>query len=145
EWSYHGLEVAVTAAADWLCSHNLSRGAHVAAYGVNSDAYLIGFLACARAGLVHVPINYALSGNELSYLLTQSDAEAVLVDPDLAANIEAVRAQTSVATILPLTGPSSLLEASQSDAAAINFESPETIAVNDLLQLLYTSGTTSKS
>src|SRR5699024_10930443 len=66
EWSYHGLEVAVTAAAGWLCSHNLSRGAHVAAYGVNSDAYLIGFLACARAGLVHVPINYALSGNELS-------------------------------------------------------------------------------
>ncbi|MDN5861816.1 MAG: acyl-CoA synthetase [Salinisphaera sp.] len=144
-WSYRELDDAVTAVAGWLLARGLSRGAHVAAYGTNSDAYVIGFLACARAGLVHVPINYALKGEELSYLLIQSEAQAVLVDPDLAANLEAVRADIAAATVLALRGGESLLEASRGPAPEpAAMESFGAAGDDDLMQLLYTSGTTSR-
>jgi fatty-acyl-CoA synthase len=62
EWTYRELDDAVTRAAAFLLGLGLAKGDRVAAYGKNSDAYLLGFLACARAGLVHVPVNYNLMG-----------------------------------------------------------------------------------
>ena len=59
-------------------------GDRVGAYGHNSDAYLIGFLACSRAGLVHVPVNQNLTGDDLAYIVGQSGSSLVLADPDLA-------------------------------------------------------------
>ena len=82
--SYTDLDDAVTRAAAHLLGLGLVKGDRVAAYGKNSDAYLVGFLACARAGLVHVPLNYNLTGPELSYLVNQSGSRAVLHDPALA-------------------------------------------------------------
>lgn len=144
-WTYRQLDDAITAAAHWLLERGLKPGAHVAAYGTNSDAYLIGFLACSRAGFVHVPINYALTGDELSYLLNQSEAEAVLVDPDLAPNVEAVEQDLNGITTLRLReGGSSLLDAAHSQTKAASAPDLASTSDDDLLQLLYTSGTTSK-
>ena len=86
--TYAALDDAVTRAAAHLLGLGLTKGDRVAAYGKNSDAYLVGFLACARAGLVHVPLNYNLTGPELSYLVTQSGSRAILHDPALATHID---------------------------------------------------------
>ncbi|MDO5629634.1 MAG: AMP-binding protein, partial [Mobilicoccus sp.] len=48
-WTYADLDAAVTRAAAHLLGLGLSHGDRVAAFGKNSDAYLVGFLACARA------------------------------------------------------------------------------------------------
>jgi fatty-acyl-CoA synthase len=48
---------------------------------------VIVFLACARAGLVHVPINYNAIAGELKFLLTQSSASIVFADAQLAAQV----------------------------------------------------------
>jgi fatty-acyl-CoA synthase len=136
EWTYRELDAAVTRAAAFLIELGLAKGARVAAYGKNSDAYLIGFLACARAGLVHVPINYNLTGDELAYLVTQSGSSVALVDPSLKDNVSGVER-----VVLLRDGANSLL------AAASEGEVPELdveVADTDLVQLLYTSGTTSK-
>ncbi len=45
------------------------------------------WLGCVRIGLVHVPINYALTATELSYILDQSGAKALFHDPDLAPTV----------------------------------------------------------
>lgn len=141
-WTYRELDDAVTRAAGRLLALGLGLGDRVAGYGVNSDAYVIGFLACARAGLVHVPVNYALTGGELRYLFAQSGARAVLVDPALGANLESVRADLDVEHVVPLRDtPGSLLEslrAGDIPQLAVGASS------GDLVQLLYTSGTTSK-
>ncbi|MGV9737505.1 acyl-CoA synthetase [Rhodococcus aetherivorans] len=140
--TYRELDDAVTRAAARLRALGLNQGDRVAAYGTNSDAYVVGYLAVARAGLVHVPINYALRGEELSYLLGQSGARAVLVDPALAGNLEQVLADVPAEHVLPLRdADDSLL------TAACAGEVPEldvTVSDADLVQLLYTSGTTSK-
>ena len=82
-WTYAELDAAVSRAAAHLLSLGLSHGDRVATVGANSDAYLLAFLGCARAGLVHVPVNYALTGRELAYVLAQSGSRVALVDPAL--------------------------------------------------------------
>ena len=89
-WTYSELDAAVDRAATLLAGRGLEDGARIAAYGVNSDAYLIGFLATSRAGYTHVPVNYALTGGELDYLLADSGASLVLVDPAQAPTLDSV-------------------------------------------------------
>ncbi|MGW5974784.1 acyl-CoA synthetase [Streptomyces sp. NPDC055186] len=134
-WTYDALDTAVSAAASVLLAEGLSPGDRVGAYGHNSDAYLIGFLACARAGLVHVPVNQNLTGDDLAYLIGQSGSTLVLTDPDLAGRLpDGVRA-------LPLRdADGSLLDLL---AGAPAYDGPEPRS-EDLVQLLYTSGTTAR-
>lgn len=139
DWTYAELDDAVTRAAGALRARGLAPGDRVAAYGKNSDAYAIAFLACARAGLVHVPVNYNLTGEELGYLLDQSGSTLVLVDPGLAGQVSAVRDGLPQ---LPLrdTDGSLLALCSTGELPELDVK----VADTDLVQLLYTSGTTSK-
>ena len=144
-WTYRELDDAVSRAAVALRDLGLARGDRVAAYGRNSDAYLLGFLGCARAGLVHVPVNYALTGEELGYLVEQSGSVAALVDPGLRAQYDA--AGLAVGTVLALRDEAgSLLERATSGPVPTSvLPSGEPPVVDgDLVQLLYTSGTTSR-
>ncbi|GAA2237728.1 acyl-CoA synthetase [Streptomyces nogalater] len=132
-WTYEELDDAVSRAASLLRAEGCTPGDRVAAYGHNSDAYLIAFLACARAGLVHVPVNHGLTGDDLAYVLGQSGSALVLADPGLAGRLpEGTRT-------LPLrdTGDSLLARLPGSPP----YDGPEPGA-EDLVQLLYTSGTT---
>jgi len=139
-WTYRELDDAVTRAAGFLLGLGVAHGDRVAAYGRNSDAYLLAFLGCARIGAVHVPVNYALTGKELAYLLDQSGSRVLLVDPALAAHVDALETQPK--QVVPLReGPGSVLERARAGAIP---ELTTTVADTDLVQLLYTSGTTSR-
>ncbi|MFF4029525.1 acyl-CoA synthetase [Streptomyces sviceus] len=132
-WTYEELDDAVSRAARLLLDQGLDRGDRVGAYGHNSDAYLIAFLACARAGLVHVPVNQNLTGDELAYLVGQSGSTLVLADPGLAG-----RLPDGVRTLPLRDSADSLLTRL---AATPPYDGPEARS-EDLVQLLYTSGTT---
>ncbi|MGW2516837.1 acyl-CoA synthetase [Streptomyces sp. NPDC001617] len=132
-WTYEELDEAVSRAASVLLDQGLAPGDRVGAYGHNSDAYLIGFLACARAGFVHVPVNQNLTGDDLAYIVGQSGSSLVLADPDLAGRLaDGVRT-------LPLRDADDSLLARLATAPAYDGPEPRT---EDLVQLLYTSGTT---
>jgi fatty-acyl-CoA synthase len=139
-WTYRELDDAVCRAAAVLLGPGLAKGDRVAAYGKNSDAYVIGFLACARAGLVHVPINYNLTGDELAYLLRQSGSRAVLVDPALAPRVTELAERPELVLALRDAPDSLLALCGTGPVPAIDVEVTE----SDLVQLLYTSGTTSR-
>lgn len=134
-WTYRGLDEAVSSAAAVLMDgHGLRPGDRVASYAHNSDAYLIAYLACARAGLVHVPVNQNLTGEDLAYILNQSGSSLVLTDPDLAG-----RVPPGSAVRLLRDAPGSLLAELGTPRPFISAHEP---AADDLVQLLYTSGTT---
>ncbi|MFF1656499.1 acyl-CoA synthetase [Streptomyces sp. NPDC058255] len=132
-WTYAELDEAVSRAASVLLDQGLAPGDRVGAYGHNSDAYLIGFLACARAGLVHVPVNQNLTGDDLAYIVGQSGSALVLADPDLAGRLP------DGVPVLPLRDADDSLLA-RLDAAP-PYEGAEARG-DTLVQLLYTSGTT---
>ncbi|MFJ6838389.1 acyl-CoA synthetase [Streptomyces sp. NPDC091209] len=132
-WTYAELDEAVSRAATVLLDEGLVPGDRVGAYGHNSDAYLIGFLACARAGLVHVPVNQNLTGDDLAYIVGQSGCSLVLTDPDLAGRLpEGVRT-------LPLRDADDSFLVRLEAARPYDGDEPRG---DTLVQLLYTSGTT---
>ncbi|TWV30606.1 AMP-binding protein [Streptomyces misionensis] len=132
-WTYGELDDAVSRAAALLLAEGLAPGDRVGAYGHNSDAYLIAFLGCARAGLVHVPVNHHLTGDDLAYVVGQSGSALVLADPGLAGQLP------PDARVLPLRDRDDSFLTRL--AATPPYDGPGPSA-EDLAQLLYTSGTT---
>ncbi|KOV30210.1 fatty acyl-CoA synthetase [Streptomyces sp. H021] len=132
-WTYGELDVAVTTGAAVLRErYGLAAGDRVATYAHNSDAYLLAFLACARAGLTHVPVNQNLTGEDLAYVLDDSGSTLVLADPGLAGRIP------DGYPVRPLRdAPGSFLDGL---AEPLPFEPDRD--QGSLAQLLYTSGTT---
>jgi len=144
QWTYQQLEQAVNRVANHLLKQELKKGDRIAAYGKNSDAYLILWLACARSGLVHVPINFGLTSEELAYMVDQSGANALVYDQDLTENLALVRRQNNVVHYGCFYNVSdeslNIIDIAQSDSDA---SVPEVlIDENDIVQILYTSGTT---
>ena len=140
-WTYARLAVAAGSVAARLEELGVRRGDRVAAYARNSDAYVLLWLACLRAGFVHVPINYALTPAELTYIVTQSGASALVYDGDLASAVE----QAGALPVLVrgrFTGAGETLDVLDAAERANPYEPSDSPAADDLAQLLYTSGTT---
>ena len=132
DWSFAALDQAADRVAGYFVSLGLRAGDRIAAYGRNSDAYFIAFLACVRGGFVHVPVNYALTGDELSYIVGQSGSRLVLTGAGLEDNLSAIDV-----TALALND----LIAVALDPSAPVVEEPD-IDDDSLAQIVYTSGTT---
>ena len=144
-WSYAQLDRAVDAVAGALIGSGLKQGDRVGAYGRNSDSYLILWLACTRAGLVHVPINYALTERELSYIVEQSGARALFFDRALEQNASGLIEGNKLAVTGTFTGGSASFDILSIALAPADVTEAE-VAVDEtgLAQLLYTSGTTAE-
>jgi fatty-acyl-CoA synthase len=141
-WTYRELDEASTRVAAALLASGLRKGDRVAAFGKNSDAYVILWLGVVKAGLVHVPVNFALTGRELAYILRQSGARAVFADAALRAGIEQSEAAVEiVGSLRDGKGERDVLAWSR--AAGPLPELDVAIDDGDLAQILYTSGTTS--
>ena len=143
-WSFAALSAAAGRVARFLLDAGFQPGDRIAAFGRNSDAYLILWLACARADLVHVPINYSLRPEELRYILDQSGAAAILHDGGLAGTVqEALTTDVAPRAITIRGAPPNVQDIL---SVALDANAPElpagTCAANRLAQLLYTSGTT---
>ena len=132
-WSFNALDRAADCVARHIAELGLRAGDRIAAYGRNSDLYFVTWLACVRGGFVHVPINYALTGEELAYIVRQSGARMVISAPALEANLAgiAVDFQLRFDDLLPI---------------ALNEYAPASVDPDlddeSLAQIVYTSGTT---
>lgn len=143
-WTFAAIETASNRLAHRLLALGLTPGDRVAAYGKNSDAYILLWLACTKAGLIHVPVNYALVEHELIYVLRQSGARALFFDQDLQPQVDAVASQVSIGIQGGLYGGDSDRDILELARAAGDDTPPELeLAETDVVQILYTSGTTS--
>lgn len=148
-WSFQDLNQAANRVANQLLALGLQPGDRVAAYGKNSDAYLILWLACTKAGLIHVPVNFALVKAELIYILNQSGAKALFSDFSLKAHVDEVYHQVQ----LQVHGSLHACDLAEGDERLdiLSFaqgqgdaSEPElNLQDQDVVQILYTSGTTS--
>jgi fatty-acyl-CoA synthase len=132
DWSFNALDRAADRVAAHFASLGMRQGDRIAAYGRNSDAYFIAFLACLRGGFVHVPVNYALTGEELSYIVGQSGSRMVLVGAGLEDNLTGIGAAACrLSELLPIA-----LDAAAPDGQEADLHD------DSLAQIVYTSGTT---
>lgn len=132
DWSFTALDQAADRIAGHFAALGLAAGDRIAVYGRNSDAYFIAWLACVRGGFVHVPVNYALTGEELAYIVRQSGARMVLTGSGLESNLAGID--------VAARGLDELIPIALDPAAAIGAE-PD-LEDDSLAQIVYTSGTT---
>ena len=132
-WSFRDLDTAASHLAAHFANQGLHVGDRIAVYGRNSDIYFAVWLACVRGGFVHVPVNYALTGEELSYIVQQSGARLLLAAASLESNIAGVTVERTarIEDLLPI--------ARQTDPTP---DVTPDIDSGTLGQIVYTSGTT---
>jgi fatty-acyl-CoA synthase len=142
-WSYAELDAGANRVANVLLAQGLEKGDRVAAYGMNSDGYVLLWLGCLRAGLIHVPVNFHLAGDELLYILNQSGSSALFYDPQFGANVEEVRNDIEARIHGTVRDGDEFdvvsLARGEDDASEPAVDLDE----EDVAQILYTSGTTS--
>ena len=144
-WSFRDLDRAADRVARALLAAGLNRGDRVVAYGRNSDGYLLLWLGCARAGLIHVPTNYALTPTELTYILRQSGARALFHQQAMAEAADAAAAAVPGllrGTIDSGAGALDILAAAQDARLDAGGPTDEGLTETDIAQIIYTSGTT---
>ena len=146
-WTYTQLNQAITVAAAQLRDLGLQPGDRLAVMGKNSDTFLILFFAASRAGLVHVPINFALTGPELEYLVADSAATVMIVDDEYAEIVQSIADDSQLQHVLEMSSIVDHLQSVLADDSAVSAlltrDDLDTAEEADLAQLLYTSGTTS--
>lgn len=122
----------------------LEPDSKVAFYLRNSPAYVELFAACAKARCVHANVNYRYVGEELYYLLDNSDAEVVVFDTDYADQVDRIRGRLPRVRAWLAVGehPPAFAESFE-DACQQGDPSPLDLARSgDDLYFMYTGGTT---
>ncbi len=151
--SYAQWDERASRLANALLGLGLVKGDRVALLAYNAIEWLEIYVALARAGLVAVPINFRLVGPEIAYIVQHSEARAIIVQDDLRATVEGIRAELPIgagrylhfgaasgshATPAGWVGYESLIAAASPTAPSVDVR-PE-----DLFALMYTSGTTGR-
>ena len=137
--SYSGFNGYVNRLAHGLAGLGYGRGAALAIASGNSADFLAVYYACAKLGVVCVPINLGWRPDEVAYVLGHSQARGIVVEAQLVAAMQdAVAKVPEVADVI--VAPRDL----QGLAAHDNSSEPQCFVDDqDALSYLYTSGTTS--
>ena len=126
-----------------LTAAGLSPGDRLAAQVAKSPAALALYAACARTGVIFLPLNTAYTDPELTYFVEDSGARMVVCDPARAEGLGSVARSVGAAlTTLDAAGGGALMD----DAAGRpDVHDPVARSGGDLAAFLYTSGTTGRS
>jgi acetyl-CoA synthetase len=83
-WSYGALEAAVLRTAyGFHVTHHLRAGSRVVIRLRNRTSYALAFFGAVAGGLVPVPVSPDLTERELSFVLADSEAAAIVLDDTL--------------------------------------------------------------
>jgi len=149
--SYAQLRSRAEALARFFQRQHIGNADRIAIMELNSYAFLEVYFASAGIGAVLTPINYRLSPREVAFILRDSGARWLVINPAFAATAEGLlREKTALEGILWI-GDSPPLSAQIASAEyegviqdhAGDFQ-PVLPAQNQLVHLYYTSGTTGK-
>jgi fatty-acyl-CoA synthase len=98
-------------AAHALLAEGLRRGARVAYLGRESEYYFEIALACAKSGIVLVPINWRLTSREVDHVLRDSNAELLFVEREFRPVADRLRPSLpALATVIEMDTPDSLAD-----------------------------------
>jgi acyl-CoA synthetase (AMP-forming)/AMP-acid ligase II len=138
-FTYAGFNAYVNRLAHGLAARGYARGDALALASGNSADFLAVYYACAKLGVVCVPVNLGWRPDEVAYVLGHSRARGIVAETQPAAALHDAIAQVPGVRDV-ITAPDDLGPLSAAD----NSKEPEAfVADRDALSYLYTSGTTS--
>jgi len=133
--TYGRIGELVRAQAAGLDRLGVPQGGRIAIVSHNSARLLTSFFGVANYGRILVPINFRLTRDEVTYIVEQSGASVLLVDPELEASLNDVECAHK------------FILGAESDAALFDFDAeprPWEPDENATATINYTSGTTAR-
>ena len=152
--TYQDFNAYVNRIAHGLAGLGYERGAALAVASGNSADFLAVYYACAKLGVVCVPVNLGWRPDEVAYVLGHSRARGIVVETQLVAAMrDAIAKVPEVLDVIVAPGTQNSYEAEPADRAWTTLEAlgdhdarprrPVDVDDRDALSYLYTSGTTS--
>ena len=147
--TYRELGALVARTANTFRSLGIRKGTHVGIMLPNVPQFLAGWLALARLGAMMVPINPSYTPDELHYMLSDGDAEHLLIDRARVPLLREISDRLGVpapAAVMVWGGAADGGYHDWSIAARgrvrLKFTPSEPVDLDDIVNIQYTSGST---
>ncbi len=136
-WTYSEFNSWVNRLARGLAERGYRRGDALGLASANSAEFLAVYFACAKLGVVCVPVNLGWRTEEVAYVLDHSGSRGLVVEAALAESVRPALARVPAAPEIFLAEELSGIESGDASEPGALVED------RDALTYLYTSGTTS--
>ena len=145
--TYREVQASVNRIASALHGLGVRKGTHMAVMVPNLPQFPLTWLALGRLGAVMVPVNVSYTGRELDYIVNDGQAEYLVIYEEFLPTLDAMLKRPAAladARVIVVGRP----RPGQQDWQALHdsgdpaFKAPEPVALDDLLNIQYTSGTT---
>lgn len=126
----------------------IGKGTHVGVMLPNIPSFPTTWLALGRLGAVMVPINNRYAPRELDYIINDSDAEWLVIDEQLLTGLDGMKERPDVLTDQRIIVVGSGTSRGHHEFDNLmrcgdpSFRPEETVGLEDLMNIQYTSGTT---
>jgi len=137
QFTYKEFEAAVMRTAEMLASSGIGKGDVVSLLLPNSVEYVLAYFACWQLGALAGPINSLLKSQETAYVISNSEAKALLINSEFLPVIESIRDQLPIVMLFDNEAEATH---AQTDIAVPDV----TLNADDEAIIIYTSGTTGK-
>ena len=151
-WTYAELNAWVNRVANGLAARGYRHGDALALASGNSAEFLVTYFACAKLGVVCVPMNLGWRADEVAYVLDHSESRGIVVEAQLLPAVQpGIEKVPAVADVIVAPGTGGAAEPALPDRSWLTFDEltgpadePEfVVGERDAISYLYTSGTTS--
>src|SRR5678816_1994475 len=140
KFTYRETEAAVVRTAGMLAANGIRKRDVVSLLLPNSVEYVIAYFACWQLGALAGPINSLLKSQEIAYVISNSEARALLINSEFLPLIETIRDELTTLQAVVIFDD-------EADAAREDFSGGDPVAEidgdHDAI-IIYTSGTTGK-
>ena len=147
--TYQQLNESCNQIANALLDRGIQKGDRVGLLLMNSSEFLELFFALGKIGCVVVPLNWRLVADELEFILKDSGATQLVFSNEFGTTVEDLHSRgdkTDIRTWMQVSQGEELLPFAEdySTVRATGATTPPVIDVdeNDILYIMYTSGTT---
>jgi len=139
KFTYSEFDRAVNRAASLLASHRVGKGDVVSLLMPNSPEYIIAYFACWKLGALAGPVNSLLKTREMAYVISNSEAKALLVHEEFLPAVEGIKSELpALQAVIRFEDEARATDGFSEDVPPISVE------MDDEAIIIYTSGTTGK-
>lgn len=140
QFTYKEFEAAVMRTANMLAANRVQKGDVVSLLLPNSVDYVIAYFACWQLGALAGPINSLLKSEEIAYVISNSEARALLINSEFLPVVESVQKDLpALDAIIPFDNEAQATRGYSSNRARATGVNLDHEAI-----IIYTSGTTGK-
>jgi len=138
QFTYSQFVDAVSRTAALLAGEGVAKGDVVSLLMPNSVEYVIAYFACWRLGALAGPINSHLKEQEISYVVSNSEAKTLLVGSEFLPVINQLRDLPTLNAVILFD------DEAQATRDFTKVEATADVTLDDEAIIIYTSGTTGK-